>query len=381
MPGELIATRAGVRGPHRRPGLGAYALVVVTARATDWGLALLVGLLFVTGVMTLFAGQTGDAWVFGAHGVGGFALAGVLGWKLRRVWRRLAQPARWDRRTVAGAGALVLVTATVLSGLAWSSGLELSAGGYNLLGWHFALGVVLTIAVAVHAVLRAKPLRRRDLAGRRQLLRGAALAAGSYLVWELQRPASALLGLRGARRRFTGSYEAGSFAGNTFPSTSWVADSPRPLPHDSYRLDVHGLVARPLRFPLAELQGRDTLVATLDCTGGFYTRQRWSGVRLARLLERAGPLPAASHVRVISHTGYRWSFDLRDARGLLLATSVGGEPLSHEHGAPARLVAPGRRGFQWVKWVVRVEVHDGPDPGAAASTVWSSFTPEGRGAA
>jgi hypothetical protein len=34
-----------------------------------------------------------------------------------------------------------------------------------------------------------------------------------------------------------------------------------------------------------------------------------------------------------------------------------------------------------VKWVVRVELHDGPDPGALASTVWSSFTPEGRGAA
>jgi DMSO/TMAO reductase YedYZ molybdopterin-dependent catalytic subunit len=237
---------------------------------------------------------------------------------------------------------------------------------------------VLTIAVAVHAVLRAKPLRRRDLAGRRQFLRGAAVAAGSYLVWELQRPVSALLGLRGARRRFTDSYESGSFAGNAFPSTSWVADSPRPLPHDAYRLDVRGLVARPLRLSLAELQGRDTLVATLDCTGGFYSRQRWTGVRLARVLDRAGPLPAASHVRVISHTGYRWSFDLRDARGLLLATGVGGGLLSHEHGAPARLVAPGRRGFQWVKWVVRVELHDGPDPGAVASTVWSSFTPEGR---
>ena len=353
----------------------------MTARATDWGLALLVGFMFVTGAMTFFAGRHGDAWVFGAHGVGGIALAGVLGWKLRRVWRRLAQPARWDRRTAAGAGALALVAATLLSGLGWSSGLELSAGGYNLLGWHFALGLVLTIAVAVHAVLRAKPLRRRDLAGRRQLIRGAALAAGSYLVWEMQRPASALLGLRGARRRFTGSYEADSFAGNAFPSTSWVADSPRPLADDSYRLELGGLVARPLGLPLAELQGRDTLVATLDCTGGFYSRQRWSGVRLARLLERAGPLPAASHVRVISHTGYRWSFDLRDARRLLLATSVGGEPLSHEHGAPARLVAPGRRGFQWVKWVVRVELHDGPDPGAVASTVWSSFTPEGRGAA
>src|ERR687898_1368044 len=145
---------------------------------------------------------------------------------LRRVWRRLAQPARGDRRTAAGTAALALAAATLLSGLGWSSGVELSAVGYNLLGWHFALGLVLTIAVAVHAVVRAKPLRRRDLAGRRQFIRGAAVAAGSYLVWELQRPVSALFGLRGARRRFTGSYESGSLAGNAFPSTSWVAAAP-----------------------------------------------------------------------------------------------------------------------------------------------------------
>jgi DMSO/TMAO reductase YedYZ molybdopterin-dependent catalytic subunit len=190
-----------------------------------------------------------------------------------------------------------------------------------------------------------------------------------------------MVGLRGARRRFTGSYEAGSFAGNAFPSTSWVADRPRPLSEDEFRLELSGLVGRRLRLGRAELEAGDTLVATLDCTGGFYSRQLWGGMRLVRLLERAGPLPAASHMRVISQTGYRWGFDLRDARGLLLATSVGGEPLSHEHGAPARLVAPGRRGFQWVKWVTRIELHAGPDPGAAASTVWSSFTPEGRGAA
>jgi cytochrome b561 len=352
----------------------------VTPRATDWGLALFVGLLFTTGVMTLFAGERGDAWVFAAHGAGGFALAAAVGWKLRRVWRRLAQPSRWDRRTAAGAGALGLVVATLLSGMAWSSGVKLSAAGYNLLGWHFALGVVLTLVVAVHAGLRAKPIRRRDLAGRRQLLAAGAVAAGSYLVWLTQRPLSGWLGLRGGRRRFTGSYEAGSFAGNDFPSTSWVADRPRPLSEGSFRLELSGLVASPMQLTLAELEAGDMLVATLDCTGGFYSRQRWGGARLLSLLERAGPLPAASHVRVISHTGYRWSFDLEDARGLLLATSVGGEPLSHEHGAPARLVAPGRRGFQWVKWVTRVELHDGPDPGAAASTVWSSFTAEGRGA-
>ena len=67
--------------------------------------------------MTLLADQQGDAWIFAVHGAGGFALAAVLGWKLRRVWRRLAEPARWDRRTAAGAAAVILVAATLLSGV------------------------------------------------------------------------------------------------------------------------------------------------------------------------------------------------------------------------------------------------------------------------
>jgi DMSO/TMAO reductase YedYZ molybdopterin-dependent catalytic subunit len=104
-------------------------------------------------------------------------------------------------------------------------------------------------------------------------------------------------------------------------------------------------------------------------------------MRLARLLERVGPAPSADHVRVVSHTGYRWSFGLGDARDLLLATHVGPEPISHEHGAPLRLVAPGRRGFQWVKWVVAIELHHGSDLGAPASTLWSSFTSAGQGGA
>jgi hypothetical protein len=339
----------------------------------------MVGFLAVTGVWTLFAGDPGDAWVFVAHDVGGVALAAVLAWKLRRVVPRLLR--RWERSTTAGAAALALVGTVLGSGIAWSTGARLSLGGYNLLAWHFALGGALTVAVGTHAVIRAKPLRRRDLAGRRQLLIAGGLAAGAYLTWWAQRPVSGWLGLRGGRRRFTGSYEAGSFSGNAFPSTSWVADDPPSLDLERYRLEIGGLVAEQISVSLAELDAGDRLEATLDCTGGFYSRQHWRGVRLSRLLERAGPLPTAGHVRVVSHTGYRWSFDLRDAGHLLLATRVGGEPLSHDHGAPVRLVAPGRRGFQWVKWIVRLELHDGPDPGALASTVWSSFTAEGRGSA
>jgi DMSO/TMAO reductase YedYZ molybdopterin-dependent catalytic subunit len=30
--------------------------------------------------------------------------------------------------------------------------------------------------------------------------------------------------------------------------------------------------------------------------------------------------------------------------------------LTHGHGAPLRLIVPGRRGYEWVKWVTEVEV-------------------------
>jgi DMSO/TMAO reductase YedYZ molybdopterin-dependent catalytic subunit len=232
--------------------------------------------------------------------------------------------------------------------------------------------VVLGVVVLAHARVRAKPVRGRDLADRRQLLTAAALGAGALTAWRLQ----SALDVPGAQRRFTGSYDAGA----AFPATSWVADRPRPLTA-GYRLTVAGRVRDPLALTAAALDRGDVLTATLDCTGGFYTTQAWRGITLGRLLDAAGVEPGARHVRVISHTGYRWSFSLDDARRLLLATHVGGEPLSHGHGAPCRLVAPGRRGFQWVKWVERVEVHEDPDPGAIASTVWSSFTAAGRGAA
>jgi cytochrome b561 len=352
----------------------------MTARGTDWSLALLVALLFASGLGTWFAGDESDAWVFASHGILGAALAVLLVWKLRRVWRRLVMPERWDRRTIAGALALTLVSATLISGWLWITAGYVTFAGFTLLAWHTALGGILTLAVLIHLVLRAKRPRTRDFAGRRQLLEGAAIAGAGFVAWRLQAPLNSLLGLPGEKRRFTGSYEADSFEGNAFPTTSWVADDPQPLGSD-HELVVDGLVDRPLRLAATDLDRGDELVATLDCTGGFYSTQRWRGTRVARLLASASPLPEARHVRVVSHTGYRWSFSIEDAEQLLLATRVGDEPLSHGHGAPLRLVAPGRRGFQWVKWVERLELAAESDYLAPASTVWSSFTAAGRGSA
>jgi DMSO/TMAO reductase YedYZ molybdopterin-dependent catalytic subunit len=63
-------------------------------------------------------------------------------------------------------------------------------------------------------------------------------------------------------------------------------------------------------------------------------------------------------VRLISATGFHHTFTAREVEGILLATHVGGEPLSAWHGAPLRAIVPERRGWFWVKWITRVELLD-----------------------
>ncbi len=81
---------------------------------------------------------------------------------------------------------------------------------------------------------------------------------------------------------------------------------------------------------------------------------------LLQVLDLAGAARDASSVQVVGVTGYARRFALGEASRLLLATHVAGRPLDHAHGAPLRLVVPDRRGFEWVKWIVALEVDDTP---------------------
>ncbi len=273
------------------------------------------------------------------------------------------------------------------SGVAWAVGGTLDAAGFNLLNWHIALGFTLVAAVSAHMVARAKPLRRRDLAGRRQALRWLALAGVGVAAWPVRRG-------WGDVQRFTGSRPLGRGADGTpdtnWPPTSWVADAPRPLDPATWHLAVTGHVATPLTLRYDALCSGRAMAHTTARSRRFstaraaFTRRKsgaacaWAICSTARGCDRARAGCVSSRV-----TGYRWSLPLAEARDALLATHtlVRGEavPLSHGHGGPARLVAPGRRGFQWVKWVVAVDVLTAPDPAQALAIHTSSFTPAGRG--
>ena len=123
----------------------------MTARGTDWSLALLVALLLVSGL------GPGSPATRATHGCSrptgslGAALAVLLAWKLPRVWRRL-WPRRWDRRTIAGALALLLVASTLISGWMWASAGALSLAGFSLIAWHTLLGGLLGIVVIAHLI-------------------------------------------------------------------------------------------------------------------------------------------------------------------------------------------------------------------------------------
>ena len=67
-------------------------------------------------------------------------------------------------------------------------------------------------------------------------------------------------------------------------------------------------------------------------------------------------IPASGSVRVRSVTGWSTVLDHDEASQALLATGVGGAPLPVLNGAPCRLVVPGRRGLDWVKWVDEVSL-------------------------
>ena len=343
-------------------------------RAVDWSLFAFVVVEAVTGLVSFTVGVP-EGWpLFWLHRALGVGIVALLAWKLARVRRRLTDPDLWQRSTALSVLTLVAALGAIGTGVAWVFGLDVRISYWTLLSVHVGFGLALVPLVAAHASTRFRLPRRVDFERRRTAVRYFALLAAGGATYRLQQGVNDALDTAGADRRFTGSQPREGAGNGAFPITSWVADDPDPIDRDAYRLAVDGLVSDPVELTAADLAAGHETEALLDCTSGWYTVQEWGGIRVGDLLDAAGEIDGdAAYVRFTSVTGYRWSLPIEEAADALLATHVGGERLSHGHGAPARLVAPDRRGFQWVKWVTRVEVRSEYDLGQWAVTLVSGF--------
>jgi hypothetical protein len=321
----------------------------VAGRRTNLALLALLLLAFVTGVASWLVGPGLVRWIVIAHGIVGLSIVVLAPWK-GTIARRGLQRRRPGRGTAIAFA--VLIVTSIAAALIHVTGLVRSVGTFSPLGVHVATAVAAIVVGVAHVVQRPVRPRAIDLS-RRSLLRSGALLGVGAAGWLALEGTLRVAGVRGASRRVTGSFEIGSDAPADMPVTQWLNDQVQEVDATSFRLQVSGGYP----FTVDELAAfGDAMRATLDCTGGWYAEQVWRGARLDRLLDGVD----GGSIVVRSMTGYFRRFPRSDAAGLLVATHVGDAPLSAGHGAPARLVAPGRRGFWWVKWIAAIDVDDDP---------------------
>lgn len=311
-------------------------------------LALLVVLLgaFGTGWLAFAAGRPPSATlVTTAHGLLGLAVVALVPWKTVIVGR-------------APALRLASLLLVGLIGICLAAGfVEVFAGfgihlGLSPIQVHVGSAVVAVVLLGWH-VLRHRPQRpRRSDLSRRRLLAAGLFTLGVGVGYAALEGIGRLTGSPSASRLPTGSHR---LAPDRFPATIWLFDRVPVVPA------AHQVVVARRPVSVSDLDARASVVtARLDCTSGWYAEPDWSGVPLTELIA-AGDVGGATSLVVTSVTGYRRTFPIADLGRLWLATRCQGRLLDPGHGAPVRLVAPGRRGFWWVKWVASVDLSDRPD--------------------
>jgi sulfane dehydrogenase subunit SoxC len=147
-----------------------------------------------------------------------------------------------------------------------------------------------------------------------------------------------------------------------------------------WSLRVDGLVANPLQIGLPQLRALPsvTLTAVLECFGNplqpaipvrRVANVRWRGVPVRALLEAAGVRSRASIIWARGldsgqFDGTHCACYLKDlplatvAERGIIAYEMNGEPLTSEHGFPARLFVPGYFGTNNVKWLAALTLAD-----------------------
>jgi DMSO/TMAO reductase YedYZ molybdopterin-dependent catalytic subunit len=136
-----------------------------------------------------------------------------------------------------------------------------------------------------------------------------------------------------------------------------------------YRLTVDGLVERPVTYTYQDLAAlpQTRLVRDFQCVTGWRVPSvPWTGVTLAALLDAAGVRPAGRALAFSSFDGVdSESLTLGQARrpDVLVALRMYDQPVTRAHGGPARLYVAPMYGYKSLKWLSRITVTAGVQPG------------------
>jgi DMSO/TMAO reductase YedYZ molybdopterin-dependent catalytic subunit len=151
-----------------------------------------------------------------------------------------------------------------------------------------------------------------------------------------------------------------------FPRFGGVAFAKRPLKSEDIRLEIGGALERPMVLTPTELAvlPRITLTADFHCAAGWSHRAAtWSGYRFRDvwnllIVPNARPAEDLRLVVLRCQDGYRTALSLADllAPDVLLADRLNDQPLTVEHGAPVRIVAPAHYGYKSAKHLDRIEL-------------------------
>jgi DMSO/TMAO reductase YedYZ molybdopterin-dependent catalytic subunit len=155
-----------------------------------------------------------------------------------------------------------------------------------------------------------------------------------------------------------------------FPRFGVVAFAKRKLERKATRLEISGPLTRNVVLTPAEFTQlqRVTVTADFHCAAGWsYRAVKWTGFRFLDLWRTfIQPLLIAAdevgYVVLRAQDGYRTALPLADllAPEVLIADHLNDQPLSVEHGAPIRLIAPAHYGYKSAKHLVSMELrHDG----------------------
>jgi DMSO/TMAO reductase YedYZ molybdopterin-dependent catalytic subunit len=132
----------------------------------------------------------------------------------------------------------------------------------------------------------------------------------------------------------------------------------------NWRLEVGGLVDRPLRLSLTDVGAfpQRAQITRHDCVEGWSAIGKWQGPMLGNVLKAAGVRTSARYIvftcaDLWSGQPYYESIDLIDAfhPQTILAWAMNDKRVSVGHGAPIRLRVERHLGYKNAKYVMRID--------------------------